>query len=133
MQKLMYSIENMHKKYNFIPAFSPVTMDKQLMKMRLDFLQEELDEIREAIAEDSDEDFLDGIVDMLVVLMGTAHLSGLFPVLETAWYRVMMANMQKTRGVGKRGHEMDLVKPKGWKTPDMEDLIDRLYIGDDND
>jgi predicted HAD superfamily Cof-like phosphohydrolase len=127
MKKLMHDIENFYKKFGFEPAQSPILTDELFMLMRLRFLQEELDEIRTALSEDSDDDFLDGIVDLMVVAMGTAYVAGLFPVLEEAWDRVMAANMLKEKGQGKRGHPMDLVKPAGWKAPVMMDLIDRLY------
>jgi predicted HAD superfamily Cof-like phosphohydrolase len=128
MKKLMKDIAAMHEKFGFNPGQTPILVDDLFMQMRLRFLCEEIDEMKEALRKDSDDDFLDGIIDLLVVAIGTAHLAGLFPVLEEAWDRVMAANMLKEKGQGKRGHPMDLVKPAGWKPPVMEDLIDRLYL-----
>ena len=127
MKKLMNDIAMMHEKFGFLPANSPLQANCSLMLMRINFLREEMSELYNAYQENNEDDFLDAIIDILVVVVGTAHLAGLFPVLEEAWDRVMTANMLKEKGQGKRGHPMDLVKPAGWKHPIMEDLINRLY------
>lgn len=99
------------------------------------------------------EKILDGLVDLLVVLLGTVHLMGFYkksefctimssngPVLikndyeqqytifEEAFIRVFNANMQKEVGTTKRGCSIDLVKPEGWKAPDLSDLVEDFSI-----
>lgn len=81
------------------------------------------------------EDCLDALVDITVVTLGTADLMGFashVPLSSSskwssiwweAWSRVMQANIKKEKGKTSRGHEIDLVKPRGWEKPRFEDLL----------
>jgi predicted HAD superfamily Cof-like phosphohydrolase len=85
------------------------------------------------------EEALDGLIDMDVVLLGTADLMGFGTQLplgvtsrwrtiwSEAWERVHKANMSKERVApgekSKRGSDTDLIKPEGWKKPTFEDLL----------
>lgn len=67
---------------------------------------------------------LDALVDLTYVALGTAHLHG-FDFNE-AWRRVHQANMAKQRrasGTSSRGTTFDVIKPDGWKAPDLLDLV----------
>lgn len=87
-----------------------------LVKFRTDFLKEELREAEEA---ESAEDFVDAMIDLCVVAIGTLDLFGVDSY--TAWDRVHEANMQKEVGIKPtRPNPLglpDLVKPEGWKAP----------------
>lgn len=65
---------------------------------------------------------LDGIVDQLYVLLGTAHVMGFLGpdnVLLKAFDRVHEANMKKVRIPG----AWKVQKPEGWERPNLEDLV----------
>lgn len=68
---------------------------------------------------------LDALVDLAVFTCGTAERQA-FP-FNKAWERVMDANMQKelagTNENSKRGFKRDLVKPEGWKKPNIISLV----------
>lgn len=88
---------------------------------------------------------LDGLVDLLYVLMGTVILMGFHrsryipPTrgcevygacpsrFEEAWDRVQAANMKKVLverpDQSKRGHKYDCQKPFNWHPPVLDDLI----------
>lgn len=84
------------------------------------------------------EKILDGLVDLAVVLFGTAFLYGFLEtrprqhvpaetIFEEAWGRVYQANAAKVVGVKPgRDHALDLVKPAGWKPPKFTDLVTAL-------
>ena len=102
-------------------------------------------------AEHDLEGALDALVDLQYVLLGTAYLMGLlndkkvvdevdegddglpklYPrvavIFEEAWDRVHKANMKKQRSLrgdkAKRGGQYDVVKPAGWKAPELSDLL----------
>lgn len=150
----------MHDKFGFKALDKPGFLKPELMKMRLNFMFEELKETAEACGYElglnklgeisfnaepdpkmvSLEDAFDGLLDLEVVLLGTAHLMGFANHvpndvprhqyasiwMEGAW-RVHQANMAKERckpgEVGKRGSNHDLIKPKGWKAPTFGDLL----------
>lgn len=96
-------------------------------------------------------DALDALVDLQYVLLGTAYLMGLFNkkgvvvtvqetpdelpkprrvkvhIFEEAWRRIQAANMRKQRSLrgdkAERGGQYDVVKPAGWRPPELNDLL----------
>ena len=71
------------------------------------------------------EEQFDALLDLAVFTMGTAERQG-FP-WDKGFNRVMCANLQKrlagSNENSKRGFKRDLVKPDGWKSPTLTDLV----------
>ncbi len=97
-----------------------------LLRFRIEFLREELREFEEAADAGDTAKMFDALLDLTYVAMGTAHLHG-FP-WQVGWDEVQRANMSKERahaaGDSKRGSTWDVVKPDGWKPPDIEGIVD---------
>lgn len=163
MDRMIQDQDKLYTYYNFPKPDHPIPLDHKLMAMRLNFLFEELRETanaagfyfnpavrrfqpaKEKMANRDAEKILDGLVDLQVVLLGTAYLMGFFKVqgkytpvystspetktiFETAWDRVFNANLRKQVGVReKRSHKMDLIKPEGWEPPKFSDLVAGFY------
>ena len=93
---------------------------RTFLKFRFDFLQEELNEAKEAT---SAEDVVDAMIDLCVVAIGT--LDGFGVDSYMAWDRVLEANMAKTPGIKpERPNPLglpDLIKPEGWVAPSHKD------------
>lgn len=113
---------------------------EDLTAARLDFrvqlLEEETHEVREAVVNRDAAEVVDGLIDVVVIALGTLELAGVD--VETAWRRVMSANMQKQRGQkpGRASDGWDLTKPSDWRAPDHEDNVGRLpniFKGKQND
>lgn len=157
----LFRVAEMHEKFGFKPRQSPGFLPPEIMAMRLNFLLEELLETADAcgymlMVQDRTshpaktafveshnhvnlEEALDGLLDLEIVLHGTAHLMGFnshIPKTTSSRYatiwseaeeRVYSANMAKCRvpagQVGKRGTSHDLIKPEGWKAPTFKDLL----------
>ena len=106
------------KKYEFDKE--PIDTDK--LHFRMDLLKEEYEETLSALENKDAEEFVDGLTDLVVIALGTLHLSGVS--VNKAWSEVYRANMSKVRGV-KPGREQsggfDVIKPEGWKAPDHSD------------
>lgn len=76
---------------------------------------------------------LDAAVDLGYVLIGTARFSGFHNQLfgedrmTIAHQRVHQANLRKARGTlitdSKRGSIYDVIKPEGWISPNLDDLV----------
>jgi len=68
---------------------------------------------------------LDALVDLSVFAIGTAERQGMN--FHEGWKRVMEANnnkeLAKSSEDSKRSFKIDLVKPEGWKAPDLIDLV----------
>ena len=58
-------------------------------------------------------------------MFGTAERAGLSDVFDIACGRVMQANMKKEVSplLKRGGFEYDLIKPEGWKSPVLVDLV----------
>jgi len=95
--------------------------------LRKKLLLEELTELVTAIDAGDQEEILDALVDAYYVLAGTVIACGMRRVFPEAFMRVHHANMQKvlapSRHASKRDSPHDIVKPEGWKKPDLSDLI----------
>ena len=126
----MKDIQEMHKHYGHKEAASQLDEDKLLMllQFRLNFLEEELEETKEAAKRGDAQEVLDGLIDLVVVANGTMDL--LFMDAQGAWDDVLRANMEKESGYNpSRPNPMglpDLSKPKGWKGPDHTGRADVL-------
>lgn len=100
-----------------VPAF----LDKEAMDFRIKFLQEELKEFIDGVAEGDLRKAGDALVDLVYVALGTALMMGL--PWRRLWHRVQKKNMAKERAKNdgsnsKRGSPLDVIKPEGWTPPD---------------
>ena len=114
----------------------PMGTDDQLMNnpeaqdFRVKFLQEELDELKEALANGDKVKVFDALLDLAYVTYGTALFAG---IDATQWHAGMRAvhscNMVKVRVAkaedSKRGSVYDLKKPEGWVGPEpqLEEIL----------
>jgi predicted HAD superfamily Cof-like phosphohydrolase len=119
-----------HEKFNIPFKDKPEFLDEKAMMFRIKFLQEELDELTEATESGDLATAIDSLVDLVWVAYGTADMMG---VNESKWSKfwneVVRANMDKERASSeddtrsKRKNALDIVKPEGWKPPDMEGIL----------
>lgn len=128
-------IGEMHIKYGVNSAVREFDQEKLMafLQFRINFLQEELDEMRAAVAAkdnglSSADDVVDALIDLCVVAIGTLNA---FDVdTYTAWDRVHFANMKKEIGIKEsRPNPLglpDLVKPEGWQAPTHKDNVGLL-------
>lgn len=97
-----------------------------VLEFRTKFMQEELDEFRDA---DTFEKQADALVDLVYVALGTAQMMRF--AWAPLWAEVQRANMAKERAVSAddprstRSHALDVVKPVGWRPPDVAGALDR--------
>lgn len=114
-------IHKMHKHYGVHEVVNNMDPDKlrQFLKFRVDFLQEELDEMRKA---DNADDVVDALIDLCVVAIGTLDAYNVDS--HNAWNEVLRANMMKKVGIKEsRPNPLglpDLIKPEGWTAPSHE-------------
>src|SRR5210317_2146344 len=122
---LLKDIDTFHKKYKFEKNDKVgIPEDNELVNFRTSFLMEELAEYTQAITKKDSAAALDALVDIVYIALGTAWLFNL--PFEKAWKEVQRANMSKIRAKSKskkRGTAFDVIKPKNWKTPDIEQVI----------
>lgn len=97
----------------------PTVLSGDVWARRVRLITEEFAELSKAHAFGDMMGFADGVADLTWVVLGTGVESGL-PFNEI-WNEVRRANMDKRGGVidatGK------ILKPAGWKGPDIESII----------
>jgi len=96
-----------------------------LKHFRLRFLEEEL---AEAYSAETADDFVDAMIDLCVVAIGTLDAFGVDA--QKAWNRVHFANMAKEVGIKEsRPNPLklpDLIKPPEWNPPNHSDNVGYL-------
>lgn len=129
-------LKEFHEKFGLRPGLSRphIPSDPDLLAFRLAFLKEELAEIEAAVAAEDLPGLADGLVDLVYVALGTAHLLSL--PWEELWAAVHEANMKKervARALGpnsSRGGVYDVVKPPGWEAPNIHKVLRQRGWGD---
>ena len=132
-----------HRKFlinTFDDTLAPHPISKDVELFRLRFLTEELQELEEAMNANDLPGIADALIDLVYVALGTAHY------YNFDWDRLFDAvhasNMLKERALdhpyqvvgtccdqpqclhSKRGSTLDVVKPPGWKSPDIAGILE---------
>jgi predicted HAD superfamily Cof-like phosphohydrolase len=100
-----------------LPAFS----SREDLKLRFKLIQEEAGETLDAIVKRDLPELADGIVDTIVVLIGTAVACGID--LRPLWDAVLAANLAKVKDGILRNADGKVQKPPGWQRPDIAGLL----------
>lgn len=117
-------IAAMHEKFGVNPIVREFDKEKlkAFLQFRIDFLQEELNEMK---ASETADDVVDALIDLCVVAIGT--LDAFDVKSDISWDRVHAANMAKNPGVKpSRPNPLglpDLIKPEGWTGPTHVDNV----------
>ena len=127
-------IHEMHNHYGFHEWVNSVIAEgdteklRKFIEFRLSFLDEELDETKEAVENGDPAEVVDGLIDLCVIAIGTMDIFGIDG--EEAWNRVHAANMNKRVGVKEsRPNPLgmpDLIKDEDWVAPEHDDNVGHL-------
>lgn len=123
---MIEDMELFNHKYGF-DKVRKQDITREFLQFRMRFIIEEVQEMCKAHNENNSEDFVDSIIDMIVVGIGTLQFMGVD--VRKAWNEVHMSNMTKQRNVNpKRAGSggIDLIKPDSWVAPDHSDNIGLL-------
>lgn len=98
---------------------------EELATMYLHLINEELNELDEAVEGGSHALELDAVCDTIWTLIGYA-LAKNYPI-ETAWDAVTLSNLRKIdlkTGKVRRRSDGKVLKPEGWKPPDIQKILE---------
>jgi len=109
-------VSQFHKKYKL----DKNPNNKKLQQARIRHMQEELNEYVYSVKKHDRVGQLDALVDLVYVALGTAYYENF--KFNKAFNIVHKANMKKIRKSTKRS-KWDVVKPAGWKTPNIKECI----------
>ena len=98
--------------------------NKDQFNLYVTLIEEELDELTQAIIAHDKVETLDALIDILVVTIGAIHSMGADG--EGAWNEVMRTNFAKidpeTGRVRKR-KDGKVLKPDGWQPPNLKPFV----------
>ena len=106
--------------------FEPTWPDFNTRELRLELIQEELDELSDAVADRDMIQIADALTDLLYVVYGAGHAFGLD--LDECFQEVHASNMSKLGPNGKPIHREDgkVMKGPGYFEPDLESILGAL-------
>lgn len=111
---MVRDMKDLYKKYGFFDE----EFDLKKLVFRMELLQEEFEETTQAVVDLNAEEVVDGLIDLIVIAIGTLELAGVNT--HKAWNEVMRANFEKQRGI-KPGREnsggFDVIKMPDWVPP----------------
>lgn len=131
-------VRDFHRKFGVGPEQCvPHLPPRDVYNFRMKFFAEELGEIEQAYHADDLVKYFDAHLDLAYITLGSAHLANL--PWQDGWDLVQRANMDKRRAASAeesarstgRGHQLDVVKPEGWRPPDdaLRALVRELREG----
>lgn len=119
-------VQEFHETYG-LPVRSEIDLScKQTKELRINLLQEELDELKEALANDDPVETLDALIDLQYVLDGAFLSFGMGALKDPAFDEVHRSNMSKLGADGKpirREGDGKVMKGPNYFAPDMAKFI----------
>ena len=117
---------------DFMEAFGqevqlePTWPDFNTRELRLELIQEELDELSDAVADRDMIQIADALTDLLYVVYGAGHSFGID--LDECFEEVHRSNMSKLGENGRPIHREDgkVLKGPGYFEPDLEGILGAL-------
>jgi predicted HAD superfamily Cof-like phosphohydrolase len=99
--------------------------------MYLKLIEEEAEELNQAIIAKDKVEMLDALIDMVVVTIGAIHSMGADG--EGAWNEVMRTNFAKIdpiTGKVRKREDGKVLKPEGWQPPELAKFVnyERYYL-----
>ena len=125
-QNTLDQVQEFHETYGLPVESEQTTGNAQTKQLRINLLQEELDELKEALDNDDYVETLDALIDLQYVLDGAFLSFGMQDVKEAAFNEVHRSNMSKLGEDGKpirREGDGKVMKGPNYFKPDMTQFI----------
>ena len=119
-------VQEFHETYGLPVENEQTTGNEQKKDLRINLLQEELDELKEALQNDDMIETLDALIDLQYVLDGAFLSFGMQDVKMEAFNEVHRSNMSKLGEDGKpirRESDGKVMKGPNYFKPDMAQFI----------
>ena len=119
-------VKEFHETYGLPVKSSPDITDAKTNALRINLLQEELDELKEALADNDVVETLDALIDLQYVLDGAFLSFGLQDKKDIAFAEVHASNMSKLGVDGKpirRESDGKVLKGPDYFKPDLIQFI----------
>lgn len=115
-------LREFHSAFGLDMADSPTLVGPALAKLRQDLLDEEVTELRDAVAADDIVEIADALADIIYIALGTAVVHGI--PLDEVFQAVHDSNMAKLVDGTPLYHPNGKVKkPDNWQAPDIAAIL----------
>nr|MBI3612264.1 hypothetical protein [Nitrospirota bacterium] len=112
-------VEEFHRRFEIVIGTAPVLPDEATRSLRLRLIQEEFDELREALGRPDVAALAKELADLLYVVYGTAVSCGID--MEPVFREVHRSNMSKVGGHKRADGKW--VKPPGYSPADLRPIL----------
>jgi predicted HAD superfamily Cof-like phosphohydrolase len=119
-------VREFHETYGLPVEDAPSVSDEKTNALRINLLAEELDELKEALANNDPLEALDALIDLQYVLDGAFLSLGLHDVKDIAFNEVHRSNMSKLGEDGnpiRRESDGKVMKGPNYFKPDLAQFI----------
>ena len=126
MKSTIEQVQEFHETYGLPVESEQTTGSEQTKDLRINLLQEELDELKEALENDDLVETLDALIDLQYVLDGAFLSFGMQDVKMDAFNEAHRSNMSKLGEDGKpirRESDGKVMKGPNYFKPDMVQFI----------
>jgi predicted HAD superfamily Cof-like phosphohydrolase len=113
-------VEAFHSKFGILVQTAPMDVDEETKELRVRLIQEEFDELKEAMATGSLAAVAKEMADLLYVTYGTAVSYGID--MESVFQEVHRSNMSKVGGYKRADGKW--VKPPTYSPADIEPIVE---------
>lgn len=123
----LQDVQIFHETYGLPVLDRPNIQDEKTNALRINLLQEELDELKEALANNDIVETLDALTDLQYVLDGAYLSFGLQHLKQIAFDEVQRSNLSKLGQDGKpirRESDGKVMKGPNYFAPDLKAIID---------
>jgi len=127
MKNTLDRVKEFHATYGLPVKDAPDLSDKRTNDLRISLLQEELDELKEALADGNEREVLDALTDLQYVLDGAYLSLGYHLLKEPAFAEVQRSNMSKLGEDGKpviRPEDGKILKGPNYSPPDLNMVME---------
>ncbi len=117
-------VREFHTKFNHPVGESPTLLTDDQSNLRLELISEELEELRDGIANGDTVEIADALADLLYVVYGTAIAYGI--PIDLCFREVHRSNMTKLGKNGKPIYRDDgkIIKGENYEKPDLKTILE---------
>ena len=125
MKNELELLKQFHNAFGHPVETKPTFLSDDRLTLRIALIQEELNEVEEAMMVNYHPDIMKELSDLLVVTFGTIIECGYQDLIEQAFAEVMRSNMSKLGADGKPIYREDgkILKGPDYKEADMEQFF----------
>jgi predicted HAD superfamily Cof-like phosphohydrolase len=127
MNKEQRMVQQWHERFGVLVQQKPRNIEFATQKLRHDLIMEEFNELSQAMVTGDLVQVADALADLLYVVYGTAVSYGID--LEPCFREVHVSNMSKGSPEVLRAPNGKILKSKGFKPPNLKEIIENQRNG----